>query len=149
MNRLLEIKYKKREGTSLFFLLIKNGLSQSFLQQPVLLSERKSGEDHLFEILLAALQQQSKQPEPKEEKKEKPKRSGGTKMLEKQVAAAEREVEKAEIRMDELTQEMEENSANYLKLQDLCEQRNALEEELAHLYAVWENLAAELEEARG
>ena len=70
-------------------------------------------------------------------------------MLEKQVAAAEREVEKAEIRMDELTQEMEENSANYLKLQELCEQRNALEEELAHLYAVWETLAAELEEARG
>ena len=97
---------------------------------------------------LAALQQQAKQPEPKEEKKEKPKRSGGTKMLEKQVAAAEREVEKAEIRMDELTQEIEENSADYLKLQELCEQRNALEEELAHLYAVWENLAAELEEAR-
>ena len=98
---------------------------------------------------MAALQQQAKQPEPKEEKKEKPKRSGGTKMLEKQVATAEREVEKAEIRMDELTQEIEENSADYLKLQELCEQRNALEEELAHLYAVWENLAAELEEARG
>ncbi len=98
---------------------------------------------------LAALQQQTKQPESKEEKKEKPKRSGGTKMLEKQVAAAEREVEKAEIRMDELTQEIEANSADYLKLQELCEQRNALEEELAHLYAVWENLAAELEEARG
>ena len=98
---------------------------------------------------LAALQLQAKQPEPKEEKKEKPKRSGGTKMLEKQVAAAEREVEKAEIRMDELTQEIEANSADYLKLQELCEQRNALEEELAHLYAVWENLAAELEEARG
>ena len=97
---------------------------------------------------LAALQQQARQPEPKEEKKEKPKRSGGTKMLEKQVTAAEREVEKAEIRMDELTQEIEENSADYLKLQELCEQRNALEEELAHLYAVWENLAAELEEAR-
>ena len=97
---------------------------------------------------IAALQQQVKQPEPKEEKKEKPKRSGGTKMLEKQVAAAEREVEKAEIRMDELTQEIEANSADYLKLQELCEQRNALEEELAHLYAVWENLAAELEEAR-
>ena len=98
---------------------------------------------------LTALQQQAKQPEPKEEKKEKPKRSGGTKMLEKQVAAAEREVEKAEIRMDELTQEIEANSADYLKLQELCDQRNALEEELAHLYAVWENLAAELEEARG
>ncbi len=93
--------------------------------------------------------QPAKQPEPKVEKKEKPKRSGGTKILEKQVAAAERDVEKAEIRMDELTQEMEENASDYLKLQELDEQRKALEEELAHLYAVWENLAAELEEARG
>ena len=42
-------------------------------------------------------------------------------MLEKQVAAAEREVEKAEIRMDELTQEIEANSADYLKLQELCD----------------------------
>ncbi|MGN0968927.1 MAG: ribosomal protection-like ABC-F family protein [Oscillospiraceae bacterium] len=90
-----------------------------------------------------------KQPESKTEKKEKPKRTGGTKMLEKQVAAAEREVEKAEIRMDELCQAMEENSADYLKLQEIYEERTALEEELAHLYAVWENLAAELEEARG
>ena len=98
---------------------------------------------------LNQLQQAAKQPEPKPEKKEKPKRTGGTKMLEKQVAAAERDVEKAEIRMDELTQEIEANGADYLKLQELCEQRNALEEELAHLYAVWENLAAELEEARG
>ena len=90
-----------------------------------------------------------KPTEPKPEKKEKPKRAGGTKMLEKQVAAAEREVEKAEIRMDELTQAMEENAADYLKLQEIYEERNALEEELAHLYAVWENLSAELEEARG
>ena len=65
------------------------------------------------------------------------------------MAAAEREVEKAEIRMDELTQAIEENAADYLKLQELYEERNALEDELAHLYAVWENLAAELEEARG
>ncbi len=93
--------------------------------------------------------QPAKQPEPKVEKREKPKRTGGTKQLEKQVATAERDVEKAEIRMDELTQEIEANGADYLKLQELYEQRNALEEELAHLYAVWENLAAELEEARG
>ena len=85
-------------------------------------------------------------PEPK---KEKPKRTGGTKMLEKEVAAAEKAVTKAEERMYDLTCEIEENSANYLKLQELCQQKEALEEEIAHLYAVWENLAAELEEARG
>lgn len=105
-------------------------------------AEFKARQERLTQI-------QVKQPDPKPEKKEeKPKRTGGTKMLEKQVAAAEREVEKAEIRMDELTQEIEENGTDFLKLQDLYEQRNALEEELAHLYVVWENLAAELEEAR-
>ena len=89
-------------------------------------------------------------PKPAEptEKKEKPKRPGGTKQLEKQVAAAEREVEKAEIRMDELGQEIEENSADYLKLQELYQQREALEEELEGLYARWETLSAQLEEAR-
>lgn len=105
-------------------------------------AEFKARQERLMQI-------QVKQPEPKQEKKEeKPKRTGGTKMLEKQVATAEREVEKAEIRMDELTQEIEENGTDFLKLQELYEQRNALEDELAHLYAVWENLAAELEEAR-
>ena len=39
--------------------------------------------------------------------------------------------------------------AAYLRLQELYQQREALEDELAHLYAVWEGLAADLEEARG
>ena len=90
----------------------------------------------------------AKQAEP-EPKKEKPKRTGGTKLLEKEVAAAERAVTKAEERMYDLTCEIEENGSDYLKLQELYEQRSALEDEIAHLYAVWENLAAELEEARG
>ena len=91
-------------------------------------------------------------PPPKKEeappKKEKPKRTGGTKLLEKEVAAAEREVTKAEERMYDLTQEIEASSSDYLKLTELYEQREALEEEIAHLYANWERLSAELEEAR-
>ena len=91
-------------------------------------------------------------PPPKKEeapvKKEKPKRTGGTKLLEKEVAAAEREVTKAEERMYDLTQEIEASSSDYLKLTELYEQREALEEEIAHLYAVWERLSAELEEAK-
>ena len=90
----------------------------------------------------------AKQAEP-EPKKEKPKRTGGTKLLEKEVAAAERAVTKAEERMYDLTCQIEENGSNYLKLQELYEQRSALEDEIAHLYSVWENLAAELEEAKG
>ncbi len=91
-------------------------------------------------------------PPPKKEeappKKEKPKRTGGTKLLEKELAAAEREVTRAEERMYDLTQEIEASSSDYLKLTELYEQREALEEEIAHLYANWERLSAELEEAR-
>ena len=86
---------------------------------------------------------------PEKPKADKPKRSGGTKELEKQVKAAERAVEKAEIRLDEISGEMEAAASDYLKLQDLYAEREKLEDELAHLYTVWEELAAELEEARG
>ena len=64
------------------------------------------------------------------------------------MKAAERAVEKAEIRLDEIAGEMEEAASDYLKLQDLYAEREALEDELAHLYTVWETLAAELEEAK-
>ena len=86
--------------------------------------------------------------QPKKEK-ERPKRPGGTKELEKQVNAAERAVGKAEERMYELTQEIEEASSDYLKLQELYEQREALEDEIRNLYAKWEELAQALEEAGG
>ncbi len=87
-------------------------------------------------------------PEPVKPKEDKPRRSGGTKELEKQVRSAERAVEKAEVRLDELAQEMEAAASDYLKLQDLYAEREKLEDELAHLYTEWEKLAAELEEAK-
>ena len=88
-----------------------------------------------------------KAPEPKE-KKEKPKRPGGTKNLEKEVTAAERAVAKAEEQMYDLEQQIQEASADYLKLQELYQQREALEEEILKLYGTWEALSAQLEEAR-
>ena len=98
----------------------------------------------------AQLKNAPRQPQTEEDKprEEKPRRAGGTKELEKQVRAAERAVEKAEIRLDEIAGEMEAAASDYLKLQDLYTERERLEEELAHLYTVWEGLAAELEEAR-
>ena len=84
-----------------------------------------------------------------EPKKEKPKRPGGTKELEKQVNAAERAVAKAEEQMYDLSLQIEEASSDYLKLQELYEQREALEEEILKLYGTWESLSAQLEEARG
>ena len=62
---------------------------------------------------------------------------------------AEREVSKAEEKMFELEQEIEAAASNYLRLQELYEQRTALEYEIATLYTRWEKLAAELEEVQG
>ncbi|MCI8808260.1 MAG: ATP-binding cassette domain-containing protein, partial [Oscillospiraceae bacterium] len=86
---------------------------------------------------------------PDKPKEDKPKRPGGTKELEKQVRAAERAVEKLEVRLDELAQAAEDAASDYLKLQDVYKERESAEDELAHLYAEWERLAAELEEAKG
>ena len=88
-------------------------------------------------------------PKTEEPKKEKPKIAGGTKQLEKEVNAAERAVGKAELRLDEIAQAMEESASDYLKLQELYEEREKLEDELAHLYTEWERLSQLLEEARG
>ena len=82
-------------------------------------------------------------------KREKVKRAGGTKNLEKEVNAAERAVTKAEEQMEELNVAIEAASADYKKLQELCEQKEVLEAELLELYDKWEQLSAALEEARG
>ena len=87
-------------------------------------------------------------PVKEEPKKDKPKRPGGTKELEKQVLAAERAVAKAEEKQYELTLRAEEVADNYLELQKVYEEQHRLEEEIAHLYTVWETLAAELEEMK-
>ena len=65
------------------------------------------------------------------------------------MAAAERAVGKAEERMFELTEQIQQASSDYLKLQELYEQREALEEDILKLYGTWEQLSAQLEEARG
>ena len=83
------------------------------------------------------------------EKKEKPKRTGGTKNLEKQVNAAERDIAKAEEQLEALKTEAEDAASDYVRLQELYEQQNHVETELARLYEQWEELSAQLEEARG
>ena len=106
-----------------------------------------------YQEYLSAKKRREQAAEPavqaKPEKKEKPKRPGGTKNLEKEVAAAERAVGKAEEQMFELTEQIQQAASDYLKLQELYEQREALEEVILKLYGIWERLAAELEEARG
>ena len=105
-----------------------------------------------FQAARERKQAQAKAAPPAQEqkpKKEKPRRPGGTKELEKQVAAAERAVAKAEERQYELSLKAEEVASNYLELQKVYEEQKALEDEIATLYTRWETLAAELEEARG
>lgn len=110
-----------------------------------------------FQEYRAYLERQTQLPArqpPKEERPRspeappKPKRPGGTKYLEKEVAAAERAVAKAEEEMDELSMAIEEAASDYLKLQELYEKREQLDDQIAHLYTVWESLTAELEEAK-
>ncbi len=56
---------------------------------------------------------------------------------------------RAEEKQYELTLRAEEVADNYLELQKVYEEQHALEEEIAHLYTVWETLAAQLEELKG
>jgi len=44
---------------------------------------------------------------------------------------------------------MEESASDYVKLQELCIQKEELEAALLELYDKWEELSAQLEEARG
>ena len=87
-------------------------------------------------------------PAPEPPQKDKPKRPGGLRELERQPKQAEKAVAKAEERQYELTLRAAEVADNYLELQKVYEEQKALEEEIAHLYTVWETLASELEEAK-
>ena len=65
------------------------------------------------------------------------------------MAAAEREVAKAEEEMDELASAIQAHASSYLELQDLYARQEELEDRIRVLYDRWEKLAQELEEARG
>ncbi len=88
-------------------------------------------------------------PKIEQPKKEKPKRPGGTKNLEKELSSLERSIAKAEEAVQTLDAQMEESASDYVKLQELCEQKETLEGELMELYDKWEQVSAQLEEARG
>lgn len=81
-------------------------------------------------------------------KKEKPKGSGGTKMVEKKLAQVEREIAKTEERQAALDALMEEHATDYEKLQELTQERAGLDDTLAALYEQWEELSTRLEESQ-
>ena len=82
-------------------------------------------------------------PPPKAEKvkKEKPKRPGGTKQLKKDLAAAEKRMEKLDQLLEELNQQKEAAASDYQKLQELLEQEGAYTTEYDELMETWETLS--------
>ena len=82
-------------------------------------------------------------PPPKAEKvkKEKPKRPGGTKQLKKDLAAAEKRMEKLDQLLEELNQQKEAAASDYQKLQELLEQEGAYTAEYDQLMETWEELS--------
>ena len=77
---------------------------------------------------------------------EKPRRTGGTKNLQKQLSALEREIAQQEARAGELEQEMIEASSDSARLLELMAEKEACDELLAAKMDEWEAVAAELEE---
>jgi hypothetical protein len=49
----------------------------------------------------------------------------------------------------DLDAEMEQSASDYVKLQELCLQKEEQEMQLMELYEKWETVSAQLEEARG
>ncbi len=87
-------------------------------------------------------------PPPKKEekvKKEKPKRTGGTKQLKKDLASAEKRMEKLDQLMEELNAQKEAAASDYQKLQELMDQEAAYMEEYDSLMEKWEELSTAIE----
>ena len=83
-------------------------------------------------------------PPPKREekpKKEKPKRPGGTKQLKKDLAAAEKRMEKLDGLLADLNQRREAAASDYQALQAIAEEEAAYTEEYDQLMETWEALS--------
>ena len=83
---------------------------------------------------------------PKKERKEKPKTSG-SKMLEKQIRALEREIEKQEQHSAELDRQIEAASSDYQELARLMAEKQSCDDALTSLMDEWERLSSDLEGA--
>ena len=90
-------------------------------------------------------------PAKKEEKpkKEKPKRPGGTKQLKKDLAAAEKRMEKLDELLRALETEKEAAASDYQKLGELLEQEGAYQAEYDELMEQWEELAEAIQAEEG
>ena len=98
---------------------------------------KKAREEELRSVLRPAAQK------PKKPRREKP--AGGTKQLEKDLRALERQIQKLEEEQAALASEMEQYAADYQKLTELTARQEALEGELQEAYDRWESLSEQLD----
>ena len=83
---------------------------------------------------------------PKKERKEKPKTSG-SKLLEKQIRALEREIEKQEQLSAQLDTQIEAAASDYQELARLMAEKQSCDDALTGLMDEWERLSSDLEGA--
>ena len=76
---------------------------------------------------------------------EKPKRTGGTKNLQKQLSTLEREISQLETQSGELEQQMVDAASDSSRLLELMTEKETCDEKLAAKMDEWEAVAAELE----
>ena len=94
------------------------------------------------EIIRAAVPTLDDVPKPPE----KPKRTGGTKNLQKLLNTLEREISQLETQSSDLEQQMVDAASDSGKLLELMTEKEACDEKLAAKMDEWEAVAAELEE---
>ncbi len=87
-----------------------------------------------------------KQKKETPETEERPKRTGGTKNLQKQLGAIERDISKLESESRRLEQEMADAASNSGRLLELMKEKDETDEALAAKLDEWEAVAGELEE---
>jgi ATPase subunit of ABC transporter with duplicated ATPase domains len=119
---------------------LENGTITDFRGDYEALRAKQIREEELRSVLKPKAEKDSKP------KQDKPKSAGGTKNLEKQLRALEREIAKAEEQITALDADMEANACDYQKLQTLSEEKAQAETALADLYERWEALSLSLEE---
>jgi ATPase subunit of ABC transporter with duplicated ATPase domains len=119
---------------------LENGTITDFRGDYEALRAKQIREEELRSVLKPKVEKDSKP------KQDKPKSAGGTKNLEKQLRALEREIAKAEEQITALDADMEANACDYQKLQTLSEEKAQAETALADLYERWETLSLSLEE---
>ena len=86
-----------------------------------------------------AVFQQAEKTQQKKKEEKKP----HTPNLEKQIARAEREIEKLEAKLAELNRSAEDYATDYQKLMEIEEQKNAVNAQLLEAYEKWEALGSE------